>query len=903
MAATWNPELMLRSQELAAMETRAAGIPWSFSPVLDIGRQPLWPRFYETFGEDPYLATVMGVAFVRGLEGEDLAANTSVASSLKHYVGYSHPLNGRDRTPAWIPENYLREYFLPTFAAAVKAGARTVMVNSAEINGVPGHVNRHLLTDILRGELGFKGLVVSDWEDIKKLVTQWKVAADEKEATRLSVMAGIDMSMVPSDYSFADHLVALVKEGSVPVSRIDEAVRRILLVKFELGLFERPGPDASLKANFALNSSRDVALQAARESMVLLKNRGDLLPLARDRKVLVTGPTANSLISLNNGWTYVWQGSEESLYPKDRPTILQALEGKLGGSVHYEPGTRITRPPGSDSHGTPTDINEEVDIPAAVRAARDADVVVLCLGEGSYTETPGNITDLNLPDPQVKLAEAIQATGKPVVLVLVEGRPRIINRIAEKSDAILLALNPGNEGGVAVADVLFGDYNPSGPTPLHLPAHAQRPRHLRPQALRDRGHELRQHGLQPAVPLRPRTELHDLRLLRPPARTQTGALERLGGRERDGAQHRTTRGQGDGHPLRARCGGLAHAARQARPTLRTVYLEPGQSRTLTFTLRPEDLSFVGADNRTTIEPGDFDVMVGGLTERFMLQPGTAPARGRAVRSDAQVERFARVAAGVSSRAREKVIRSSKDSKPMKKLANGTLRLAARRTAAAILLRAGCRRGRLGARRAGRRGRSRTCQPEGFNTQVQTNREARLRSAELRPTVTAPSIRDSSPRSSSRPRTTSSASSSCATNSLTCSSRRSRSTTNSSPSRPNEINKRAHRLKSFLMKPSAEGDAGVRGEAAEAATTPVYDEAAMSWRSSSSATRFTASPATPCSRTPTSSTPRSPPGPAASFSHHRAERERQAQRRADGESVEVILPGTIKHRDTETQRLS
>ncbi len=224
MAATWNPELMKRGSEIAAMETRAAGIPWSFSPVLDIGRQPLWPRFYETFGEDPYLAKVMGVAFVRGMEGSDVGSQDHVATSLKHYMGYSFPLSGRDRTPAWIPENYLREYFLPTFDAAVKAGAHTVMVNSAEINGVPGHVNRHILTDILRGELGFKGFVVSDWEDIKKLVTVWHVAANEKEATRMAIMAGIDMSMVPLDYSFADYLIALVKEGSVPQSRIDEAV-------------------------------------------------------------------------------------------------------------------------------------------------------------------------------------------------------------------------------------------------------------------------------------------------------------------------------------------------------------------------------------------------------------------------------------------------------------------------------------------------------------------------------------------------------------------------------------------------------------------------------------------------------------------------------------------------------
>src|SRR5215217_1378032 len=272
MAATWNPELMKRASEIAAMETRAAGIPWSFSPVLDLGRSPLWPRFWETFGEDPHLAKVMAVAFVRGLEGSDVSAQSQVASSLKHYMGYSFPLTGRDRTPAWIPENYLREYFLPTFDAAVKAGARTIMVNSGEINGVPGHINKQILTDILRTELGFKGFVVSDWEDIKKLVTTWRIAATEKEATRLAVMAGIDMSMVPNDYSFADHLIALVKEGAVPQSRIDEACARILKLKLDLGLFKSALPDASLKSKVCSAASRGVSLQAARESMTLLKN-------------------------------------------------------------------------------------------------------------------------------------------------------------------------------------------------------------------------------------------------------------------------------------------------------------------------------------------------------------------------------------------------------------------------------------------------------------------------------------------------------------------------------------------------------------------------------------------------------------------------------------------------------
>src|SRR5438477_2976526 len=290
MAATWNPEVMKRATEIAAMETRAAGIPWTFSPVLDIGRQPLWPRFYETFGEDPYLAKVMGAAFVRGVEGEDVSSNSHVAVSLKHYLGYSFPLSGRDRTSAWIPENYLREYFLPTFAAAIQGGAHTVMVNSGDINGVPAHANHHILTDILRDELGFEGLVVSDWADIKRLVRDWRVAADEKEATRMAVMAGVDMSMVPTDYSFPDLLVALVKEGSVPQSRVDEAVRRILRVKFELGLFDDAMPHPALKSRIGLAQSRQVALQAAQESMTLLKNTNDLLPLLKNQKVLITGP-------------------------------------------------------------------------------------------------------------------------------------------------------------------------------------------------------------------------------------------------------------------------------------------------------------------------------------------------------------------------------------------------------------------------------------------------------------------------------------------------------------------------------------------------------------------------------------------------------------------------------------
>jgi beta-glucosidase len=601
MAATWNPALMQRLAEITAAETRAAGIPWTFSPVLDLGRQPLWPRFYETFGEDPYLAKVMGVAFVRGIEGNDISSPDHIATSLKHYVGYSFPLNGRDRTPAWIPENYLREYFLPTFDAAVHAGAHTVMVNSAEINGTPGHVNHQLLTDVLRGELGFGGFVVSDWEDIKKLVSVWRAAPDEKEATRRSVIAGIDMSMVPSDYSFSDLLLQLVKENKVPLSRIDEAVRRILRVKLDLGLFENAMPGPTI--GFATGESRQTSLQAARESLTLLKNNDHVLPLAKGRKILITGPSANSLVSLNNGWTYVWQGNNESMYPKDRQTIAQAIQTKVGNNATYIPGVTF---------------DKEIDIQAAVNAAREADVAVVCVGESSYAETPGNITDLTLSDPQLKLAQAIEATGKPVVLVLVEGRPRIINRIADGAQAVLMAYNPSNEGGTAVADVLLGDYNPGGKLPFSYPR--------TPNSYITYDHKLfetEETGFG-NTSFGPQFEFgsglsyttfnySDLKL-------------RSKDVQADGQVNVsvtvTNSGQRAGNEtvilyLRDEVATLTPAGKRVKRFAK-IFLEPGKSRTLTFTLRHDDLSFIGSDNKPTVEPGDFTVMVGGLSEKFTL---------------------------------------------------------------------------------------------------------------------------------------------------------------------------------------------------------------------------------------------------------------------------------------------
>lgn len=620
MGATWNPILMQKAMEITAMETRAAAIPWSFSPVLDAGRQPMWPRFWETFGEDPYLIKVMGTSFVRGLEGNDVSNDKHVAASLKHYVGYGFPFSGRDRTDALIPENVLREYHLPQFKAAVDAGARTVMVNSASINGTPGHINKYLLTDVLKNEFKFDGFIVSDWEDIIKLVTTWKVAKDEKEATMMAINAGIDMSMVPYKLSFADILLELVKEKKVPMTRIDDAVRRILRVKFELGLFENPMPNPAVKNNFGKPEYVQASLEAARESLVLLKNDKNILPLAKDKKVLVTGPTADSLVSLNNGWTWVWQGSEKSLYPKGKLTIQQAIKAKLGGNVQFVQGTELTLPPGTTSvNTTPTMFDREVDVDKAVDAAKNSDVVVLCLGEGSYTETPGNLTDLTLSETQLKFAEKIIATGKPVVLVMVEGRPRIINRIADKVSGILLALNPSDEGGRAISDVIFGDYNPNGKLNFTYPRH--------PHNYLTYDHRIFEveetsfgnvatnpqfnlgHGLSYTT-----FEYSDLKL-------SSKSIPMMG--EVTVSFKVTNTGKRAGKEtailyLRDEVATLSPPGKRVKRFAK-ITLNAGESKTLTFKLNKDDFSFINANNKPSVEAGDFTVLVGNLKETFSVK--------------------------------------------------------------------------------------------------------------------------------------------------------------------------------------------------------------------------------------------------------------------------------------------
>ena len=601
MAATWNPELTLRAAQITATETRAAHIPWDFSPVLDIGRQPLWPRLYETYGEDVTLASTMGVAMVRGYEGSDISSGTNVAACLKHYVGYSGTRTGQDRAPALLPEITLRQYYLPTFRAAVAAGAHTVMVNSGSVNGIPGHANKYLLTDVLRGEMKFQGIVVSDWEDIKRLVTAHHVAANEKEATRMAIMAGIDMSMVPSDYSFSDLLYQLVQEGTVPMSRIDEAVRRILTLKFELGLFNASSAKGDSAHSVGSPESRQVSLQAARESITLLKNEHDTLPFRKNARVLVTGPTADSLLSLNNGWTYTWQGDRLSTYPKDYLTLRQAIQAKVGAAnTFYAPGTEI---------------NQVTDIDQAVQAARQADCVVLALGEGAYAEGVGDIPDLTLPQPQLQLAQAMIATGKPVALVLIEGRPRVISAIADTIPAIVMAYNPSNEGGQAIADVLFGDVNPSGRLPFTYPRY---PNALltydRTWSELDDPPQLYKPQFEFGSGLSYTTFSYSNLVVAPSASgadqgakvtvTVTNSGKRAGKEVVE--LYLSTR--------------VASVAPPAKRLVRfaKIRLAPGASRNLSFNLTREDFSLIGPDLKPTVIPGDFEFLVGNLHAGYTI---------------------------------------------------------------------------------------------------------------------------------------------------------------------------------------------------------------------------------------------------------------------------------------------
>lgn len=470
LAATWNPTHARRMGEITAYEMRACNIPWNFAPILDLGADPRFPRQYEGFGEDPYLGSVLGRELVKGQEGEanDVDHPEHVATCLKHFLGYSMPASGKDRTPANIPWNVLMEYHLPAFRKALDAGSHSVMVNSGIIDNEPVHASRRILTGLLRGELGFDGVVVTDYEDLEKLHTRDHLAATSKEAIRLGINAGIDMAMIPIDYrSFCRDLCELVEEGAISETRIDESVRRILKLKFELGLFECPNTLPSAYPLYGCEKHRQASYEAAAEAITLLKNENSLLPLdpAEGKRILVCGPNAESRRALCGGWSVTWQGHGIERHPKLCKTLAEALGERFGRcNVEVIPGVSY-RP-----HESRYDTEHRDRFDEAVAAARRADVVVLCLGESSYCEKPGDLNDLALDPLQTELAECIIAAGKPVVVVLSEGRPRLISRFSARIPAIVQSYLPGPQGADAVADVLIGKVNPSGKLPYTYPA-------------------------------------------------------------------------------------------------------------------------------------------------------------------------------------------------------------------------------------------------------------------------------------------------------------------------------------------------------------------------------------------------------------------------------------------------
>ncbi|HEV3411186.1 MAG TPA: glycoside hydrolase family 3 N-terminal domain-containing protein [Puia sp.] len=610
MAATRDPELAAAIAKVAAKELRASGVRWNFAPVLDCGRQPLWSRFPETYGEDVYIGTTMGTAAIKAYEEDGLKTPTAVASCMKHYIAYSASRTGKDRTPIYLPEIEMREYYLPQFRAAVKAGASTLMVNSAEINGTPVHASKYLLTDLLRKELGFKGVVVSDWEDIVRLHTRHDVAATPRAAVAMAINAGIDMSMVPNDFSFFELLKEAVQKGEVPVSRIDEAVRRILTLKEKLGLFDNPYPEDAAAANFGRPEYQSLALQAAHEAITLLKNDANTLPLARTSKILVAGPSARSITALNGCWSYTWQGNDERWYPSDSKTILDALRDKFGAD-----NVTTSAEKGFNSRAN-------YDTTALKTAASGADAIILCLGENAYAESPGNIRDLVLPEEQLALARAAASTGKPVILVLTEGRPRFITSIAPLMKGIVMAYWSGRKTAEAISDILAGDYNPDGRLPFSYPKsmgeivlYDRKPT----EDVREVFNDDRGAGYDPLFPFGwglsyTTFEYSDLKLSSDKLNatgklTVTITVKNTGSRDGKHTVELYT------HEHYA---SITPNMRRLR-AFKKITLKAGDSQTVSFSLDKNDLAFVNAELHMVTEPGEFDAMIGDKKATFTYQ--------------------------------------------------------------------------------------------------------------------------------------------------------------------------------------------------------------------------------------------------------------------------------------------
>jgi len=615
LAASFNVRNTYNMAKVSAYETRACGIPWNFSPVLDLGADPRFPRQWEGFGEDPYLVTVMGEQAIKGYEGvtDSIGYHTKLAACMKHFLGYSVPVSGKDRTPAIIPDNVLREYHLPPFKAAVEAGVETVMINSSLINGVPVHSNYAIITKLLKEELKFNGFVVTDWEDILNLNKRDRIAVTDKEAIKLAINAGIDMSMVPFKYeAFYTDLIALVKEGEVKESRIDDAVRRILKVKMKLDLWKTPVTKLTDYPDFGSKAHARLAYNAAADAITLLKNSNDILPLSKTSKILVVGPNANSMRSLNGGWTYSWQGDKVERFAKAYNTILEAIQLEAGDkNVQYVPGVSYVE-------GGKYYEEQENQFKNALEAARNVDAVVLCLGENSYAEKPGDLKDLTLSALQLKLAKELANTGKPVILVLNEGRPRCINEIEPLMQAVVQTYLPGNYGGDALSDILFGKVNPSGKLPYTYPSssnslvtyyHKNSEEHVAIDASYNYESEYKPQWVFGFGLSYTTFEYSNLNVSR---QSFTGnELINISVDVRNSGKVK-----GKETVMLFTSDMFASISPDVKRLRRfdKVELIPGETRNVKYTISATDLAFVNAENKWITEPGDFKMIIGNLSK-------------------------------------------------------------------------------------------------------------------------------------------------------------------------------------------------------------------------------------------------------------------------------------------------
>lgn len=601
LAATWQPEFARKMAAVTAYEVRASGISWNFSPVLDLARQPLWSRFFETLGEDVHLAQTMTEAIIQGYQGNDVSDPTKVAACMKHYVGYSNSKSGHDRTPIYMDERVLREYYLPTFETAIANNAQTVMVNSTEINGNPVHSDYHLLTELLKEELKFDGFVVTDWDDINKLYHTHRVAKDEKEAVKMAINAGVDMSMVPMDYSFCDYLIALVKENEVPMSRIDDAVTRILRVKYNLGLFEHALYPKSNYPGFGKAEWVDWSFQAACESITLLKNEKALLPLRKDQKVLVVGPTANSLNCLNGAWTHCWQGDETEYNSKGKSTLIESLK-QLGdkSKVTFVSGAAFDSAALSDKR---------------LSEAANVDVIIACVGEAPSTEKPGDIDNLDLSHAQLDLVKRLSVFGKPIVLVLTEARPRIVREIEPLCQSIITTYLPGDEGGRALASIVYGDVNPSGKLPFTYPKFSGNLTTYDHKYSEEHGHWDFESGFAPQWEFG-----HGLSY----TQFEYGTVKVSDSLFANGDQIQVTVSVTNTGAVAGKEVVQLYSRDEVRsvtPPVKDlvayekVSLQPGETKLVTFTLDASDFSFVNNRLQRVTEPGYFELQIQGKKQR------------------------------------------------------------------------------------------------------------------------------------------------------------------------------------------------------------------------------------------------------------------------------------------------